>query len=148
MKVPNKSAPNSAAQSTQPLTLEAAIKRFRLPGLDPIVYQPEQQDAFDACRVFLRGLPKIKNQNRRHGSYGYKHMVEQPARHMGTISYGNARSSGVYVYEGTFVLAALSLGFTAKPMRAHCTSINVSETALRKRVEELAKHGWPTTEEA
>lgn len=60
-----------------------------------------------ACE-WLSRREKIKTTNRRHNSYGYKHMVE--------------RAAGKYITNGAFIAAAIHLGF---PYRIDADSPNV-----------------------
>ena len=83
----------------------------------------DQKEAYHLCLQFLEGIEKTNNLNRKHTSYGYKHYVE-------------GRPHRGYVYEGTFILAALAAGFQVMQLRKGCLAsiLNISERSLRKRV--------------
>jgi hypothetical protein len=87
--------------------------------------EDQKTKAYQLCLEFLRGVEKTRHMNRFHTSYGYKHLVE-------------GRPHRGYVYEGTFVMAALDEGFTMK--RLHPLSIkalfNISERSLKRRLKE------------
>jgi hypothetical protein len=85
----------------------------------------DQTKAYELCLEFLQGVEKLKRMNYEHTSYGYKHMVEGvPHRR--------------YVYEGTFILAALEAGFTSKQLHPDClkTVFNIKESSLMRRIRE------------
>ena len=70
-----------------------------------------QEGAFQTCMAFLRGMDKAKRQYWR-SSYGLKHIVEFPAGRYDipcTLDCYNG-----YIYEGSFILAALASGFTMR----------------------------------
>ena len=83
----------------------------------------EQRTAFVLCLQFLQGSKKTKSMNRWHTSYGYKHFVE-------------GRPHRGYVYEGTFILAAIAAGFHVKQLRKGRIQsvLNISQRSLRKRI--------------
>ncbi|MFO1477611.1 MAG: hypothetical protein U1F98_13290 [Verrucomicrobiota bacterium] len=120
------------------MTLKQAAKKFKVAGLDSASLEG-QEDAFRRCLSFLEGIEKSKAQNMRRGSYGLKHLVENPGQSAGTQNPSNTYTG--HVYEGTFILAALAAGFemqqqTDGVLRA---SFNISERSLRRRVSQLAK---------
>lgn len=117
--------------------IQDAATAFNVQGLDCSMIE-NQQDAYEVCLEFLKGLVPIKSLNRRHTSYGLKHIVENPAGRMGVPSDSDCYS--LYVYEGTFILAALSSGFQMKQFRGGLTAIfNISEKSLKQRALEISK---------
>jgi len=118
------------------MTLQQAAETFSVVGLDhPIL--PNQNEAFQTCLSFLEGIPKAKTQNRWHSSYWYKHLVENPKGRLDTPSSPDAY--GGYIYEGTFILAALVSGFTMQQWGKHLkVSFNISKRGLVKRAREVA----------
>jgi hypothetical protein len=100
------------------MTLAKAAKKFRVAGLDRSKLRG-QEDAFIGCLRFLDGIEKQQKPNRKYTSYCLKHLVEE--------------CSGNYVYEGTFILAALASGFTMEQQGKNLTVIfNISQNNLRK----------------
>src|SRR6266496_40871 len=85
----------------------------------------DQKKAYELCLEFLQGVEKSRRMNHEHTSYGYKHMVEG-------IPYRG------YVYEGTFILAALEAGFTMRQLHPDCLKavLNIKERSLMKRIRE------------
>jgi hypothetical protein len=85
----------------------------------------DQKKAYELCLEFLQGVEKSRRMNYEHTSYGYKHMVEGKP-HRG------------YVYEGTFILAALEAGFNMRQLRPGCLKavFNIKEGSLMKRIRE------------
>ena len=59
-----------------------------------------------ACADWIRRQRTLKSFNRRHTSYGYKHYVER---------WFDVRGAHVYVSNGSFIAAAIGLGFEGKP---------------------------------
>jgi hypothetical protein len=118
------------------MTLHEASQRYPVSGLHHEMIDT-QEEAFQTCLSFLEGIERAKGQNNRHDSYGYKHIVENPAGRYDIPSSLNCY--GGYVYEGTFILAALASGFTMQqnggPLHA---TFNISERSLRKRAIEVA----------
>jgi len=117
-------------------TLQTAAKQFPIRGLDP-AHLAGQEEAFDMCVDFLLGIEKTKGLNRRHSSYRLKHTVENPSRivHIPT----KQEAYGGYVYEGTFILAALACGFEMRQGGNGLSStFNISERGLRRRAREVA----------
>ena len=104
------------------MNLKEASEKFPRKGCDlKTIRETKDQDrAFKACLDWLAGLKPIRNSNRRHGTYGLKHMVE--------------RASQLYIYEGTFILAALASGFSVRDIVPGGRSgfLNVSELSLRQ----------------
>ena len=118
-------------------TIQAAAAAFDLQGLDPAMIA-KQQDAYELCLEFLEGIERIRTFNRSHTSYGLKHFVENPAGRMGVPSEQDCYSG--YVYEGTFILAALASGFQMKQTGKGLTAIfNISERSLKRRTREVAE---------
>ena len=116
------------------MTLRQAAQTYKIAGFDHSMIDT-QEEAFQRCLSFLNGVEKAKGQNRRHDSYGYKHIVENPAGRYDIPSSLNCY--GGYVHEGTFILAALASGFTLWGGPLHAT-FNISERGLRKRAIEVA----------
>jgi hypothetical protein len=105
------------------MTLTQATKKFKVAGLDTALLK-NQDEAFQHCLTFLEGIEKIRTLNRRGDSF--KHIVE--------------KIYDVYVYEGTFILAALASGFKAQPIGSGLKSwFNFSQPSIRRRVLELAR---------
>jgi hypothetical protein len=106
------------------MTLNEAAQKFGLAGLDPSVIH-KQEGAFAACRSFLQDISQTKGQNRRHHSGSLKHLVE--------------RSYHDHIYEGTFILAAVSMGFTpAFSCDGSRATFNISERDLARRAREYS----------
>jgi len=125
----------STAPNKRNMTLKQAAEIYSVAGLDPSDLI-NQEEAFQACLSFLEGIPKTKTQNRWHSSYGYKHIVEDPAGRYDIPS--SLRCYCCYIYEGTFILAALLSGFTMQQRGNHLkATFNISERGLRKRTREV-----------
>src|SRR4029077_7224648 len=91
------------------VTLHETAKKYPVGVLHPKMIDGQEQ-AFQTCLSFLAGVEKTKSPNKRHDSYGYKHIVESPA---GRYDIPSAIPCyGGYIEEGTFILAALAAGFT------------------------------------
>ena len=119
------------------MTLAKAAQIYSVAGLDQSALA-EQEEAFKTCLKFLEGVEKTKRQNPSHSSYGYKHIIEDPAGRYGVPC--ETQCHGGYIYEGTFILAALASGFTVRQEDGHLgASINISERSLAKRTREFAK---------
>jgi hypothetical protein len=116
------------------MTLWQAAQSYPVAGLDYSILKG-QEDAFNTCVTFLEGVDKIKAQNRRHGSYGLKHIVEYPSGRFGIPSSWDCYTT--YIYEGTFILAALASGFSMD-QRYFSATFNISERSLRRRTREFA----------
>jgi hypothetical protein len=120
------------------MTLEQAAQTYRVAGLDP-AWLVGQEGAFQTCMEFLRGVGKAKRQYWR-SSYGLKHIVEFPAGRYDIPCEVDCYNG--YIYEGTFILAALASGFT---MRQHgmglSVTFNISERSLIQRAREFAYEG-------
>lgn len=72
---------------------------------------------FEAACSWLKSRAKIKSINRKHCSYGLKHYME--------------RDKFGYVSQGTFIAAAVHMGFNyACDKKHHSIYINISEKAL------------------
>ena len=118
------------------MTLQQATETFSVVRLDHSILL-NQNEAFQTCLSFLEGIPKTKTQNRWHSSYWYKHLVENPAGRLDIPSSPDAYSC--YIYEGTFILAALVSGFTMQQWGDRLkVSFNISERGLRRRAREVA----------
>ncbi len=119
------------------MTLTEAIETFPIAGLDASALTREEE-AFETCLSFLESVEKTKGQNRRHDSYGFKHIVENPSRYFG-IPF-SVRCYSTYIPEGIFILAALASGFTMRqPGRLPTATFNISERSLQSRAKEFAK---------
>ncbi len=117
-------------------TIQAAAVAFDVQGLDSAMIA-KQQEAYELCLEFLEGIDSIRSFNRSHTSYGLKHFVENPAGRMGVPSDLDCYS--LYVYEGTFILAALACGFEMEQTGKGLTTIfNMSERSLKRRTKEIA----------
>jgi hypothetical protein len=113
------------------MTLKQATKKFTVTGLDASALQ-HQDSAFQRCLAFLDGVEKLQTQNRRHSSYGLKHVVENPSGRFGIPSSQDFYFG--YVYEGTFILAALASGFTMQQVdRGLNATFNISERGIRRK---------------
>jgi len=125
------------------MTLSQAAHTYSVAGLDQSALA-DQEEAFKTCLKFLEGVEKTKRQNPSHSSYGYKHIVEDPAGRYGVPCETQCYSG--YIYEGTFILAALSLGFTVRQKDEHLgASVNICERSLAKRTKEFANRRCRTS---
>lgn len=116
------------------MTLEQAISDFPLTGLDSQVLM-DQEGAFQMCLRFLSTVDKTKQVNDRAQSGRLKHCVEDPSN----FGLGIPSRYHGYVYEGTFILAALASGFTRFAEKGRLRSrFNMSERSLRRRAKEWA----------
>ena len=118
------------------MTLKQAAKKFTVAKFDASALEG-QDKAFQTCLSFLDGIEKIQTQNQKHSSYGLKHIVENPSGHFGVPSSQDFYTG--YVYEGTFVLAALASGFTVQQGVGLKATLNISERGLRRRALEVTK---------
>lgn len=119
------------------MTLAEATQTYSVAGLDPSALMGEEE-AFETCLSFLEGVEKTKGQNKRHDSYGFKHIVENPAGRFGIPFLPRCYST--YIPEGIFILAALASGFTMRqPGLLPTATFNISERSLKKRAKEFAK---------
>jgi hypothetical protein len=117
------------------MTLRQAAQEFTVVKLDASALDG-QDEAFQRCLSFLDGIEKTRTQNRRHTTYGYKHMVENPSGHFGIRSSQDSYTG--YVYDGTFILAALASGFTVQTLHGGLSAtLNISERGLRRRALEI-----------
>ena len=119
------------------MKLAQAIQTYSVAGLDAATLIREEE-AFEMCLSFLRGVEKTTAQNKRHDSYRLKHIVENPA---GSFDIPRSpRCYSTYIPEGIFILAALASGFTMKqPGRLPTATFNISERSLKNRAKEFAK---------
>jgi hypothetical protein len=121
------------------MTLKQAAQTYMVAGLDQS-WLAGQEKAFQTCLTFLEGVEKTKGQNKWHSSYGFKHIVEEPAGRYGipcTVDCYNG-----YIYEGTFILAALASAFTMRQDGNFLSvSFNISERSLKERAREFANEG-------
>jgi hypothetical protein len=119
------------------ITLADAAQKYPVSGLDRS--QLKNQDlAFCACMRFLRDVKPKKSQNRRR-SHGLKQIVENPCGHYGIPC--SSQFFTCYIYEGTFILAALASGFNMKKCRRRGyldVTFNISERSLRWRTYDWA----------
>lgn len=78
---------------------------------------------FILCRKWLEKCQSRKTVNNRHTSYGYKHFVEE--------------YYGYYIYNGVFILAALSLGISYRTYPGHPNvTFGLSESSLKVLISE------------
>jgi hypothetical protein len=118
------------------MTLAQATQTYSVAGLDQSALAG-QEKAFQTCLKFLEGVEKTKRQNPSHSTYGYKHIVEDPAGRYGIPCETECYSG--YVYEGTFILAALSSGFTIEQRIGDLSAtFNISERSLKRRTKQWA----------
>lgn len=118
------------------MTFSAARQRFQIPFMDEAALnKPDQEEAFDDCVRLLSNVPKTKSQNRGHSTYGLKHIVESPTGRYGIPT--DPRVHDTYVYEGTFILAALASGFTLKFIypRSIGGTLNLSNPGLKRALQ-------------
>jgi hypothetical protein len=95
------------------MTFQEAIEKFPTPGiLLKHLQLPGQEEAFINSRDFLDQIERSTTQTV--VSYTVKHWVENPSGRWGTDRHRPERETG-YVYEGTLVLAAKSLGIKVTP---------------------------------
>jgi len=119
------------------MTLAQAIQTYSVAGLDAATLTCEAE-AFETCLSFLEGVEKTKAQNKRHDSYGYKHIVENPSRYFGIPCSSECYST--YIPQGIFILAALASGFTMKqPGRLPNATFNISERSLKNRAKDICR---------
>jgi hypothetical protein len=116
----------------QPITRDDLPAQYR-DCLDiEMLNREDQKDAYQLSRQFLSGAAKTKGLNHNHTTYGYKHCVEGHP-HRG------------YVYEGTFILAAIAVGFQVIQPRKGCLAsiLNISERSLKRACREWSReyHG-------
>jgi len=118
------------------MNLQEAISRYSVPEID-LEALKGQEESFSLSMELLDGVAKTKTQNRRHSSYGYKHMIENPSS-----KCPSPRPPEVYLnytYEGTFILAAIASGFERRQHSDGLTSsFNISERSLMARLREFA----------
>ena len=112
------------------MTFKEARARFQVQGIDDSAFGDTsgQEEAFKNCVAFLDGVEMTRTAGRLYGSYGLKHQVERAF-------------SGCYVYEGTLILAALSLGYTCQytsDSRMTCR-FNMRADSLKKRIRLLTE---------
>lgn len=110
------------------MTRENLLEQYR-DCLDiKMTNREDQKRAYQLCLQFLEGVEKTKGLNRKHTSYGYKHCVEG-GPHRG------------YVYEGTFILAAIAAGFEVKRLlKGSLKSIlNIRERSLKRVCREWSR---------
>lgn len=126
-------------QNTTDAQLVERARRSGVKGIDEAALSG-QAEAHSCCCQFLSLLEQRQTINTRHDSYGYKHMVETPGSFCDT--QGNSDSYTTYVYEGTFILAAIACGFRWKQAgsRLHVT-FNFSERSLKAGIRQLAARG-------
>jgi hypothetical protein len=120
------------------MTLSQAAKTFPIAGIDRAMLRG-QDDAFNTCVTFLREIQTTKSQNECHSSYGLKHIVENPPGHFDIPSSIDCYNG--YIYEGTFILAALASGFTMQQYGDLNATLNIAERGLRRRAKEVATCG-------
>lgn len=116
------------------MTLTDAKARYTVPKIDDSALRG-QESAFQHCLDFLACLDKTRAINRRVGSYGLKHMVENPTGREGRPS-DESKYIG-YVYEGTLILAALASGFRCEHTPGnslHCC-FNISLRSLNRTLK-------------
>jgi len=107
----------------QPITRDDLPEQYR-DCLDiEMLNSEDQKKAYQLSLQFLSGTEKTDGLNRNHTTYGYKHYVE-------------GRPHRGYVYEGTFILAAIAAGFQVVQLRKGCLAsiLNISQRSLRRRV--------------
>lgn len=118
------------------MTFKNAIKAYSSSKFDTEMLQ-DQETAYKKCLEFLEGVTKIKRQNATRTSYGLKHIVESPSGRFGIPKSSQCYNG--YVYEGTFILAALASGFTAKQIgKGLSVTFNISEPSLQQRTKIFA----------
>jgi hypothetical protein len=103
------------------ITFEEARAQYATPEMDEKALNGQDQaEAFKNCLRLFAGVRKTRAVNSVFGSYAMKHWVE-------------SMYPGVYVYEGTCVLAAVALGFNRWPARKDVVSshFNMSNADLR-----------------
>lgn len=118
------------------MELKKAIEQFggEVNKLDP-KHLKNQEEAFQTCLSFLDGVDKSKAFNNTYSSYSLKHIVETPAGRFGIPS--NSKYNG-YIYEGTFILAALASGFRVKQGKGLKAAFDISTKSLKTRTKEFA----------
>src|SRR5438105_1609821 len=118
------------------MTLSQAAQNYPVAGLNHSKLEG-QEEAFQTCLSFLEGVEKTKRPHKWRGSYGLKHIVENPAGRFGIPSSVDCYTT--YIYEGTFILAALASGFSMVQSGEYLhVTFNMSERSLRRRAREFA----------
>ena len=127
------SADDGKQKRTKVMTLKEAHERFQVQGIYNAVFNGDpscQEGAFKNCVAFLEDIKKAAYVERKHSSYGLKHLVEQAFQ-------------ACYVSEATFILAALSMGFTHRHLDKKTMSccFNLSSRAVDNKGRQLnARH--------
>ena len=129
------------------ITLANAAKAYWFPGLDPLSLR-RQEGAFEICLSFLQRIRMTKSQNLRYDSSALTQIVENPEGHFGIPVLPQVRRCW-YIYEGTFILAALASDFKmVQPRRGYLNvNFNICERSLRSETVSFTKallkvKGW------
>lgn len=96
----------------------------------------DQGDAFEWCLELFHSLEKTKRINWAFGSYGLKHLVENPTGHFGVCPTIQSAYRG-YVFEGTLILAAKAAGFAASGEGLK-VAFNFSKSSLMAYLSSIA----------
>lgn len=128
-------APTATSHNEKAQRVIDALSRFPTKeiSVDQLV---GQGDAFEWCLEMFNSLEKTKRINHRHGSYGLKHVVEDPAGRYGVRSAVQNTYRG-YVFEGTLILAAKTAGFSASGDGLK-VAFNFSEKSLVAYISSVA----------
>jgi hypothetical protein len=116
------------------MTLLQAAHTYDVTGLDRSLLD-NQEDAFQTCLSFLEGVEKSNGRHTQSNSYGLKHIVENPSGRFGIPSSQDCYNG--YIYEGTFILAALASGFTMEQHGHLRADFNISQRGLCPRAKEF-----------
>jgi hypothetical protein len=92
-------------------------------------------DEVAASADWIKNLSPIKSFNRNRSSYGYKHMVERWFNDY--LSAGKPGDNYVYVANGSFIAAAIGLGFNVREISSG--SINAFFNFSERSVAELLR---------
>jgi len=88
-----------------------------------------------ACADWIRRQEKTKSFNMRRTSYSYKHAVERWFKHRG--------GPHLYVSNGSFIAAALGLGFDAKPSEAFSPNVHFQFSQRTVKAVEMDRAASP-----
>jgi len=84
---------------------------------NPYFSPAHESAAFEACKAWLSLVPKIKTPTR--GTYSMKHRVEEWTQNAG---------GGLYIWEDTFIRAALEMGFNVVNKRVSVGKCKLAES--------------------
>lgn len=108
---------------------ELDVSGFKLFGNGD--HGPWSEEQYKNAYEWLKDVRRTKNINKRHTSYGWKHIASNSLRK----KYGNG-DDGKYISNGAFIAAAMDLGFVVRQCYINLIPtpnawINISETARK-----------------